>query len=71
MEKIFGMLLDQNGKLSMMRIMVGYIVVVYMYTWSHLSIAEGNLIAIDWSNASVIIGGLLAKAHQAGNESKG
>jgi len=68
MEKIFSMFTEKNGKISMMRLMVAFVVVVYMLTWSRLCIAENNLIAIDWQQAATIVGALFAKAYQAGNE---
>ena len=71
MEKIFNMFTDQNGKISMMRLMMAFVVIIYMVTWSRLCIVEGNLIAIDWQQAATIVGVFFAKAHQAGNESKG
>lgn len=68
MNQILSMFTEKNGKISMMRLMVGFIVVVYMLTWARLCIAEGNLIEIDWQQSATIIGALFAKAYQAGNE---
>lgn len=69
-EKLLSMFTDKTGKTSMMRLMVMFVIIIYMITWSRLCIAEGNLIAIDWQQAATIIGALFAKAYQAGNEGK-
>jgi len=59
---------EKSGKISMMRIMVAFIIGTYMITWSRLCISEGNLIPIDWQQAAIIVGTLIAKAYQSGNE---
>jgi len=70
MSQIFSMFTEKNGKISMMRLMVAFVVVVYMTTWARLCIAEGNLISIDWQQAATIVGSLFAKAYQSGLEKK-
>ena len=68
MKKLLSAITDKNGKLSMMRLLIAFIVITYMITWSRLCIAEGNLIPIDWQQAAVIVGSLFAKAHQSSHE---
>jgi len=55
---------DANGKTSLMRCLVAYVVVVFTTTWVILSIKDGALYEIDYQQAAIVIGALLAKSQQ-------
>lgn len=66
--KILEFMQEDNGGLSNIRLLVAFIIVCIMGTWTYVSIAEKALAPLDWQIVGTLIGALLAKAWQKGKE---
>ena len=59
---------EDNGNPSSMRLMVGFVVVTILGTWSFLSIKTGAFVVIPTEVAGILLGSLGIKAWQKGKE---
>lgn len=61
-------LAESDGTPSSMRVLVAYILGVYMIGWAYVCYRTGLLPVVDWQQLMIVIGPLLAKAWQKGKE---
>ncbi len=66
---ISNFLKENNGNESSMRLLVAFIVVAVMGTWSYVSVKTSVMAPLDLPTVLTIVGSLLAKAWQKEKES--
>ena len=62
------MLSEDNGNLSMMRVVSTIIPLIIVGTWAWISITNGQLVSFDIPDVIAVLGPLGAKAYQKGKE---
>lgn len=59
---------EDNGNMSSMRLLVSAIIITILFNWTYINIIEQDLNQFDWASVMALIGPLLAKGYQKGNE---